>query len=88
MANMSVPVDGRRQYSFVEMAVAHGVGGVPLERFEQISPSAYVVRGSWPTPKASPTTNSSFSGLAASQAVADADPKSSVAARSVWPNLR
>jgi hypothetical protein len=83
---MQVPIDGRRQYSMVDMAIAHGVGGVPLERFEQISPTAWVVRGSWPKPA---PTQTSFSGaVAASQAVPDAGPRSSAGALALWPNLK
>jgi hypothetical protein len=81
---MQVPVDGRRQYSFAEMAVAHGVGGVPLERFEQISPTAYVVRGSWPKPA---PTQTSFSGTSAESNPAPEGPRSSAGARSIWPAL-
>jgi hypothetical protein len=84
--NISVPVDGRAQYSFATVAVANAsLGRMPWAGVEQVGPDRYVVANSWPTPKPTPTTNSSFSGLAASQtAVA---PKSSAAARAIWPNL-
>jgi hypothetical protein len=42
------------------------------------------VRGSWPTPKPTPTFSSS---TAASTSTPVAAPKSSVAARSLWPHL-
>jgi hypothetical protein len=88
--NISVPFDGpapgRKQYSFTDIAIAHAMTGVPLSAFEQLSPTAYAVRGAWPKP---PTTNSNFSSaVAASQAVPETASKSSVAARSIWPNLR
>jgi hypothetical protein len=82
---MQVPVDGRKQYSFIDMAVLHGVSGVSLDRFEQVSPTAYVVKGSWPP--AARTPDSGFSGLAASPAEPEV-PRSSPQARSIWPQLR
>jgi hypothetical protein len=81
------PPPGRRQYSVFDVAIAHGVAGVPLGRFEQISPTAYVVSGQWPRPRPTTPSTSSFSGLAASQAGPEA-PRSSPGARAVWPNLR
>jgi hypothetical protein len=87
MANISVPVDGRLQFSFATAAVANAsLGRMPWEGIEQVGPDAYVVRGSWPTPK--PTPASSFSSaVAATQAVPETAPTSSVAARSIWPAL-
>ena len=89
MPNLTAPIDGRRQYSFADMAVAHAISGVPLSRFEQVSPTAYVVKNSWPQP---PTTNrwdgGGFSGLAASQAVPEEAPRSSAGALALWPNLK
>ena len=88
MASISVPVDGRVQFSFADAAVANAsLGRMPWDGIEQVGPDRYVVRGSWPTPKPTPT-NSFSSAVAATQAVPEAAPKSSVAARSIWPNLR
>jgi hypothetical protein len=86
MANISVPVDGRFQFSFADAAVANAsLGRMPWDGIEQVGPDAYVVRGSWPTPKPTPTFSSS---TAASTSVPEAAPKSSAAARAIWPNLR
>jgi hypothetical protein len=86
--NISVPVDGRPQYSFATVAVANAsLGRMPWAGVEQVGPDRYVVAGSWPTPKPTPT-NSFSSAVAATQAVPEAAPKSSVAARAIWPNLR
>jgi hypothetical protein len=90
VATVTAPWDGRRQYSFVDMAIAHGVGGMPLESFQQISPSAYVMANSWP--QAPPTNRwggggGGFSSLTASQTAPEAE-SSSPAARSLWPQLR
>ena len=86
--NISVPQDGRFQFSFADAAVANAsLGRMPWHGIEQVGPDRYVVRGSWPTPKPTPT-NSFSSAVAATQAVPEAAPKSSEAARSIWPNLR
>ena len=89
MANISVPVDGRVQFSFADAAVANAsLGRMPWHGIEQVGPDRYVVRGSWPTPKPTPT-NSFSSAVAASQTAPDvAAPRSSAAARAIWPNLR
>jgi hypothetical protein len=85
MPNLTAPVDGRFQFSFADAAVANAsLGRMPLAGVEQVGPDRYVVRGSWPTPK--PTPTSSFSSAVAATTSAPA-PKSSVAARAVWPNL-
>jgi hypothetical protein len=84
MANISVPVDGRFQFSFADAAVANAsLGRMPLAGVEQVGPDRYVVAGSWPRPK--PTPSSGFSSLTA--APAPEAPKSSAGARAVWPNL-
>jgi hypothetical protein len=86
---ISVPFDGpapgRRQYSFVDVALAHAMTGVGLGAFEQVSPSAYVVRGSWPTP---PASNGGFSGAVAASAAEPEVPRSSAQARAIWPGMR
>jgi hypothetical protein len=82
--NISVPVDGRAQFSFATAAVANAsLGRMPWDGIEQVGPDAYVVRGSWPTPKPTPTFNSS---VAASQVAPEARPRS--AASALWPNLK
>jgi hypothetical protein len=92
MPNMTVPVDGRRQFSFADVAVANAsLGRMPWAGVEQVGPDRYVVANSWPTPRPTPRptpTNSGFSSLTASQAPPEAAPKSSAAARAIWPNLR
>jgi hypothetical protein len=83
--NISVPVDGRFQFSFADAAVANAsLGRMPWDGIEQVGPDRYVARGSWPTPKPTPTNNFS-SAVAASTSAPEA--KSSVAARSLWPAL-
>jgi hypothetical protein len=83
--SISVPVDGRFQFSFATAAVANAsLGRMPWDGIEQVGPDAYVVRGSWPTPKPTPT-NSFSSAVAASTSVPA--PKSSAAAlakEKVW----
>jgi hypothetical protein len=84
MANISVPVDGRFQFSFADAAVANAsLGRMPWDGIEQVGPDRYVVRGSWPTPAPTPTNSFSFS-VAASPAPA-AKPRSPASA--LWPHL-
>jgi hypothetical protein len=84
MASMSVPVDGRMQFSLATAAVANAsLGRMPWDGIEQVGPDAYVVRGSWPTPK--PTPTNSFSSAVAASAP-EAKPRS--AASALWPNLK
>ena len=83
--SISVPRDGRFQFNFATAAVANAsLGRMPWDGIEQVGPDAYVVRGSWPTPKPTPTFSSA---VAASTSAPDAAPKSSAAARAIWPNL-
>ena len=83
--SISVPRDGRFQFNFATAAVANAsLGRMPWDGIEQVGPDAYVVRGSWPTPKPTPTFSSS---TAASTSAPEAAPKSSAAARAIWPNL-
>jgi hypothetical protein len=95
MASISVPVDGRVQFSFADVAVANAsLGRMPWDGIEQVGPDRYVVRGSWPTPRPTPrptpapTPTRFSSAVAASQAAPEAAPKSSAAASALWPNLR
>jgi hypothetical protein len=83
--NISVPQDGRFQFDFATAAIANAsLGRMPWDGIEQVGPDRYVVRGSWPTPKPTPTFSSA---VAASTSAPEAAPKSSVAARSLWPHL-
>ena len=87
MANISVPVDGRFQFSFADAAVANAsLGRMPWDGIEQVGPDAYVVRGSWPTPK--PTPTNSFSSAVAASTSAPETPRSSAGARAIWPDLK
>ena len=83
--SISVPIDGRFQFNFATAAVANAsLGRMPWDGIEQVGPDAYVVRGSWPTPKPTPTFSSA---VAASTSAPETAPKSSAAARSLWPAL-
>jgi hypothetical protein len=80
--NISVPVDGRFQFNFATAAIANAsLGRMPWDGIEQIGPDAYVVRGSWPTPKPTPTFSSA---VAASRAP---EPKPRSPGHALWPNL-
>jgi hypothetical protein len=82
--SISVPRDGRFQFNFATAAVANAsLGRMPWDGIEQVGPDAYVVRGSWPTPKPTPT----FSSAVAASAPEAAQKASSAAARSLWPHL-
>jgi hypothetical protein len=84
--NISVPIDGRFQFSFADAAIANAsLRRMPWDGIEQVGPDRYVVRGSWPAPKPTPTFSSA---VAASTSAPEAAPKSSsAAARSLWPHL-
>jgi hypothetical protein len=44
MANISVPVDGRVQFSFATAAMAnHSLGRMPWDGIEQVGPDRYVL---------------------------------------------
>jgi len=83
--NISVPRDGRPQFSFMGLALANYAFGRPsLDEVQQIGPDRYILPNAWPKP---PTTNSNFSSaVAASQAAPEAKPRS--AASALWPNLK
>jgi hypothetical protein len=91
MPNMSVPVDGRPQFDPSTVMIANAMmGRWPLTSgVEAVVPGgAYILKGTYPPSRPSgPSGGGGFSGLAASQATPEA-PKSSAAARSLWPNLR
>ena len=84
--NISVPVDGRAQYSFATVAMTNAsLGRMPWAGVEQVGPDRYVVAGSWPTPKPTPA-NSFSSAVAASTSAPEAAPKSP--AHALWPDLK
>jgi hypothetical protein len=88
--NISVPVDGRRQFPMATVVMANAsLGRMPFEGVEPVGYGSglYTIAGQWPTPKPTPT-NSFSSAVASTQPVPETAPKSSVAARSIWPNLR
>jgi hypothetical protein len=80
MANISVPVDGRVQFSFATAAMAnHSLGRMPWDGIEQVGPDRYVVRGSWPT--------LSFSSAVAASTSAPETTKARSPGHALWPNL-
>jgi hypothetical protein len=84
--NISVPVDGRFQFNFATAAVANAsLGRMPWDGIEQVGPDRYVVRGSWPTPKPTPTNNFSSAVAASTSAPEPTKPRS--AAAILWPNM-
>jgi hypothetical protein len=86
MANINVPVDGRKQWPAATIWAANAMMGRWItDGVEEVVPGGdYILKNSWPTP---PTTNSNFSSsVAASQVAPDVAPKS--AAHALWPNLR
>jgi hypothetical protein len=88
MANMSVPIDGRPQFSFLDLALNNVQGrGPTLDQVQQIGADRYIQPNAWPKPKPSPTTNSGFSGLAASPTPVEVPKGSSKAAKALWPAL-
>jgi len=83
-----VPTDGRVQWDPATIMMANAsLGRWPLTAgVETVTPDGkYILANSWPPAPRSPTT--SFSGAVAVPQP-EAAPKSSVAARSIWPNLR
>jgi len=86
MANISVPVDGRVQFSFATAAMAnHSLGRMPWDGIEQVGPDRYVLANSWPMSR--PSGGGGFSSsVAASVAPADTT-KPRTAASAPWPNL-
>ena len=85
MGNISVPRDGRFQFSFADAAVANAsLGRMPWDGIEQVGPDRYVVRGRWPTPKPTPTSSFSLA-VAASMSAPATKPRSP--GQALWPNL-
>jgi hypothetical protein len=71
----------------VGLALSNYLSGRPsLDEVQQIGPDRYILPNAWPK---QPATDSNFSSaVAASPSVPEAAPKSSPAARSLWPHLR
>ena len=88
MATMTVPTDPRPQFSFADLAVAsHSLGLRGMPPTEQIGPDRYILAGYWPK---TPTRNSfpSNSARTVVESPQPEAPRSSAAARSIWPALR
>jgi hypothetical protein len=84
--NISVPRDGRPQFSFVGLALSNYLYGRPtLDEVQQIGPDRYILPNAWPKP---PTTNSNFSSAVAASTSTPEPRKSSPGARSLWPDLK
>jgi len=84
MANMSVPVDGRRQFSATEVMLGNYSLGRPLMAgVEPIGGDRYVVSGSWPAPKAA----TGFSGATVASGMSPAPDRPMTPGRAIWPNL-
>ena len=87
--SISVPQDGRPQFDPTTVMITNAVmGRSPLTAgVEAVVPGGkYILQDTWPKP---PTANRSFSSaMAASTSAPDTAPKSSAAARAIWPNLR
>jgi hypothetical protein len=86
--NISVPQDGRKQFPMATVMMANASLGRPL--LSGVEPvgygsGMYTLKGSWPTPKPTPT-NSFSSAVAASTSAPEAKPRS--AASALWPNLK
>jgi hypothetical protein len=82
MATVTAPWDGRFQFTGAEAAIASASVGLWPPPVEQVGPDRYVVRGSWPTPKPTPTFSSA---VAASTSAPEAKPRSP--GHALWPNL-
>ena len=88
MATITAPTDPRPQFTTVGLALAHAFGGGPsLDQFQQIGPDRYILAGYWPK---TPTRNSfpSNSARTVVESPQPEAPRSSAAARSIWPALR
>ena len=86
--NISVPQDGRAQYDPATVWTVNAMAGRWITAgVETMTPGGkYILANSCPKP---PPTNSNFSSaVAASQPAPATAPRSSAAARAIWPNLR
>jgi hypothetical protein len=83
--NISVPQDGRPQFSFASLALSNYLYGRPsLDEVQQIGPDRYILPNAWPP---QPATNSNFSSSVAASTSAP-EPKPRTAASALWPNLK
>jgi len=88
MPTMTVPTDPRPQFTTLGLALTQAFGGGPsLDQFQQIGPDRYIIAGYWPQ---TPTRNSfPSSGKTVVETPPQPEaPRSSAAARAIWPNLR
>ena len=84
MPTITVPQDGRPQFSFLDLALSNYTRGRPsLDEVQQIGPDRYILPNAWPAPK--PSVGGFSSAVTASQAAPDTKPRS--AAQALWPNL-
>jgi hypothetical protein len=85
--NISVPQDGRMQFPMATVMVANASLGRPLLSGAEpvgYGSGMYTLKGSWPTPKPTPTS-SGFSSLTASTSAPETKPRSP--GHALWPNL-
>ena len=84
----TVPIDGRPQFSTLDVTLANvSLGRSPLHGVQQIGPDRYVLAGSWPTP----IKANGFSGPVASEGEGASSPdfpKPRTPGRALWPNLK
>jgi hypothetical protein len=81
--DISVPVDGRAQFSFATAAIANAsLGRMPWADIEQVGPDRYVVAGSWPA-----STRVKFD-RPSTVPVEVAAPRKQDAAHALWPDLK
>jgi hypothetical protein len=84
MPTMTVPTDGRPQFSFLDLALSNYVFGRPsLADVRQIGPDRFILPNAWPAPRASGGGFSSA--VASTQAAPETKPRT--AASALWPNL-
>jgi hypothetical protein len=92
MPNMVVPASSQRMFNTVDVVLANYAMGRLDNPFAGFAPTIYPGKYVLASPEPRPfkdTGGSSFSGAVAASALEpDVGPKSSLQARSIWPNLR
>jgi hypothetical protein len=84
MPTITVPQDGRPQFSFLDLAISNYALGRPsLNEVQQIGPDRYILPNAWPAPK--PGVGGFSSAVAASVAPETTKPRSP--GHALWPNL-
>ena len=84
MPTITVPQDGRPQFSFLDLALANYAFGRPsLDEVQQIGPDRYILPNAWPAPK--PSVGGFSSAVAASMSVPATKPRTP--GQALWPNL-